>query len=94
MAALLVENTVADFERWLPIFESFAAYRASFGVSAALVWQDSGNPNHLFIMLKCPDCEGLRRFVEDPQTAENMKTAGVVSKPVFHFLNDARKFEH
>lgn len=46
------------------------------------------------MLLKCPDGEGLRRFIESPQTAENMKAAGVTSKPVVHFLSDARKYEH
>jgi hypothetical protein len=94
MAALLVENTVSDFDAWLPRFESFAAVRESFGVSAAIVWQDAEDPNHVFVLLKSADIEGLRRFVADPQTPERMKSAGVVSTPVFHFLSDARKFEH
>lgn len=94
MPALLVENTVADFESWLPKFESFADYRASFGIGPAIVWRDADDPNRFFALLKCPDSESLRRFMADPQTAENMKAAGVTSKPVFHYLDDARKFEH
>jgi hypothetical protein len=94
MAALLVENTVADFESWLPKFESMAPYRESHGIGPAILWQDSADPNHIFVLLKHPDLEALRRFTEDPRTAENMRAAGVVSKPVFRFLGDARKYEH
>lgn len=78
---LLARVTIGDFDRFWSTFTSAgAAQRRKYGSSGARVFRNAGRPEEVFVLFDWSE-EDYRRFLDDPETAGIMKSAGLVGPP-------------
>jgi hypothetical protein len=92
MPAVLVNHKVADFERWLKVYEEHGAQRQQMGATASIVWQAADDPNNVFILIKGVDPAKAQAFSQSADLKERMQQGGVIGAPSFTLLADGRKF--
>jgi hypothetical protein len=86
MATIILSHDVKDFKTWKPIYIADAARRINAGLVELAVGTKSDNPNKVFMIWK-GDPAVVEKMLSDPDLAEVMKTAGVVSKPEVVIVN-------
>lgn len=92
MAAVLMNHRVADFDKWVKVFEEHGALRQRAGASGAVVWQAEGDPNNVFVLIKGVELDKAQAFTQSDDLKQAMQRAGVISQPVVTFLADGQKF--
>jgi quinol monooxygenase YgiN len=82
MAYVIVRHTVADYEKWRPLFDQDESRRrAGGGKGVNQVYRDVDNPNVVTIVMEWDNDENALKFTKDPALAEVMQKAGVVGRP-------------
>jgi len=82
MVYLNVRHTVADYEKWRPVFDNDEARRRSAGASGVKqVYRDMDDPNIITIIMEWTTAEDARKFAHDPALGAVMQKAGVVGVP-------------
>ena len=89
MVYVIIEHRVKDYNMWRPIFNEHSAVRKKFGEKSSRVYQDSKEPNHVYVMFEWESEQKSRDFLEKSDLKEIMAKAGVVGKPDVHMLNAA-----
>jgi len=85
MIVMLCRNWVADFTKWKAVFDSHAAAHRAAGLNLRGLWQELGDPKHVFFLFEVSSLEKARAFISDPAAAEAGR-ASRVQEGEYHFL--------
>ena len=91
--AMVIRHTVADYDKWKPVFDADAPLREAAGVHAISVARGMENPNDIEIPTQIDDLPKARAFSADPRLKDVMQKGGVVSAPVIKFIHVLRMVE-
>ena len=80
MAVIILNHDVKDFEAWKKHYYADAARRENSGFKELAVGTASDNHNKVYMIWE-GDPVKLDQMLQDPELAELMKTAGVISAP-------------
>ena len=86
MATIILSHEVADYAAWKPHYDADSARREGAGLKELSVGHQSDNPKKVFMVWE-GDAEVVDKMLQDPDLAEKMKEAGVVSKPEVIIVN-------
>jgi hypothetical protein len=86
MATIILSHEVKDFAAWKPYYQADSPRRTKFGLVEIAVGTKSDNPNKVYMVWK-GDPLALEKMMQDPELAEVMKKAGVVSAPEVTVIN-------
>lgn len=86
---VIVQHDVADFDKWKTGYDEDAQRRKKTGLQEILVLKGDPNANSVSVVFGISDLEKARAFFSDPQLAEKMGEAGVISAPQFTYFNVA-----
>ena len=86
MAVIILSHDVKDFEAWKPHYYSDAPRRKSLGFKEVAVGNATNEPTKVYIIWE-GDPSKVDQMLQDPELAELMKAAGVVSAPEVTVLN-------
>lgn len=89
MAYILVQQSVADYEKWKPFFDEDGPIRRAGGSKGGLVLRNADDPNHITVLLEWDSLENARAFAGSDELRERMRRAGVTSAPELYFLDEA-----
>ena len=82
MVNIIVRHTIADYEKWRPIFDGDAARRKAGGATGVQqVYRDTEDPNVITLIFEWDSEENAGKFVHDPALGAVMQQAGVVGMP-------------
>jgi quinol monooxygenase YgiN len=83
-----VTHPVADLDAWRPVFDEHGASRKEHGCLSEAVYQRSGDPNSILVVMEYPTRADADAFLADPSLAEAMGRAGVLAQPEVRFSED------
>jgi len=86
---LIMRERVRDYDAWKPNFDAGEQLRAKHGCSGHTVHRGDDDANDLTVQLHFPSREAANAFFADPELAENMKRAGVETRPAVTFVREA-----
>ena len=86
MTCVIVQNEITNFNNWKKAYEANVENRKKAGISELLVLRDVSNPNYVSVILGVSDVSSSKAFFNDPETAQLMREAGVISKPRFTYF--------
>ncbi len=89
MTFMLMQQEVADYTQWRPVFDSNEAVRRSRGVQSTRVFRGLDNPNTVTLLVEWDDIEHAKSWLNDARLHAAMQAAGVLSAPVVTFLNES-----
>jgi hypothetical protein len=89
MAKVIVQHHVADYDRWLPVFNEHEAIRRHHGATGHSIGRVVGDPNTIVIVNDFTTLEGARAFSQDPSLPAAMAKGGVEGAPQVWIVEDA-----
>lgn len=87
MAYVIHHITVADYDRWKPIFIEDGANRAAHGSRGGQLFRSAANPNEMIIIFEWDSLETAQGFSQSSGLRERMQQAGVNGSPETFYLN-------
>lgn len=91
MPHTLVHHKVRNFAQWKPFFDRDETTRKTSGSKGAQVFQNSDDPNDIFILFEWDSIENAKKFVSSDDLKKTMEQAGVIDVPHVHFLKEVGK---
>lgn len=88
--AVVITQTVKDYSKWRPFFNSDSTYRKASGLEDIVVGRGIDNPKNIMVALKVSDLQKAKDFSTSPRLKEIMGKAGVISKPDIQFFHVIR----
>ncbi len=84
---------VEDFAKWKSGFSApeGEAMREEAGIHSYQVFQLEGDPNKVFILLKCESLESARNYYQSEKFQEAQVDAGVLGQPEMYYLEEAKE---
>jgi hypothetical protein len=89
MAQVIVQHHVADYDRWLPVFNEHEATRRHHGATGHSIGRDVADANTVVIVNHFATLEGARAFSQDPSLPAAMERGGVDGKPQVWIVEEA-----
>jgi hypothetical protein len=89
MAKVIVQHRVADYDRWLPVFNEHEAVRRRHGGTGHTVTRDVADPNSLVVINDFATLDGARAFSQDPSLPAAMERGGVAGPPQVWIVEEA-----
>lgn len=89
MSQLYIRIRVADYSSWRPVYDSLNDLKSSRGLKGSKVFQNSADSNEIIILEEWTSTETARGWAQSTEIREAMQRAGVVSKPIFLFPEEA-----
>jgi hypothetical protein len=89
MAKVIVAHHVADYGRWLPVFNEHEAVRRQHGATGHSIGRDASDPNTIVIVNDFATLEGARAFSKDPSLPAAMARGGVEGPPQVWIVEEA-----
>lgn len=86
MAAICVENSVADYTKFRVHFDNNARMRTEAGMTNPRVFRNADNPNNVLVMVDVADPLKARQALVNPEYRAAMKDAGIVGAPKIHII--------
>src|SRR5215469_91303 len=83
MTWIHVRFSVADYEKWKPVFDETAAYKRAHGWQRYQVFAVGGNRNDMMVMEEFDTREHAQEFLDSAYLREAMARAGVSRGPEF-----------
>jgi len=83
MAKFVVIHRVEDFDSWKPKFDEDKTRRDQAGLTEVGVFRQDNDPNNVAVIFEGNNVDEFQKMASDPELAEKMKDAGVISKPEF-----------
>ena len=87
MSHVLVRLSVEDFARWKPVFDEFAALRASMGSKGGRLFRKNDDPNEVVIVFEWSDHDKARQYFQSDELRQGMQRAGVSGRPEVIYLD-------
>ena len=82
MVYLNVRHTVADYDKWRPVYDADASRRRAAGATGVeQVYRDMDTPNTITLILEWDTAENANKFAHDPALGAVMQQAGVIGLP-------------
>ena len=81
MAWIHVRHSVADYEKWKPVFDETAEYKRNHGWKRYYAFTVEGNRNDVMVMEEFDTREHARAFLDSTYLREAMARAGVSGTP-------------
>ena len=81
MTKVIVQHHVADYDRWLPVFNEHEAVRRQNGATGHSISRDVADPNTIVIVNEFATVEGARAFSQDASLPAAMARGGVEGPP-------------
>ncbi len=89
MAKVIVQHHVADYGRWLPVFNEHEAIRRQHGATGHSVSRTVADPNTLVVVNDFATLEGAQAFSQDPSLPAAMARGGVEGAPQVWIVEEA-----
>ena len=89
MAKVIVQHQVADYDRWLVVFNEHQAVRESHGATGHSVGRVAADPNTIVIVNDFATLDGAIAFTQDPSLPAAMAKGGVTGAPQVWIANEA-----
>ncbi len=89
MAKVIVQHRVADYGRWLPVFNEHEAVRRQHGATGHSVSRVVADPNTVVIVNDFATLAGATAFSQDPSLPEAMARGGVEGAPQVWIVEEA-----
>ncbi len=89
MKTVILSHKVKDYGQWRPFFDADIQRRKNFNIIGEKVYKSVEDPNHLYIRFEANDSSAIDKLLNDPELAEKMEGAGVISKPEVTILESA-----
>lgn len=86
---IMIRHEVKDFNAWKSVFDSAVDMRKGAGETSAQVFRDADSPNMVTIINGWDSADRAEAFLNNPDLADAMEQAGVISEPEVTFMNDA-----
>ena len=83
----ILKHKVADFAKWLPLFESHDTARLRFGLHNFMIGRGVKDSNMVLVALWMDDFEKAKAFTELPDLKAAMQKGGVIGKPEISFMD-------
>jgi hypothetical protein len=83
---LAIQQKVADFNKWLAVYEGHDTARKAKGIHDYVVARGVQDSNMVLVAFKLDDVNSARAFVKDPGLKEAMKKGGVTGEPKIGFM--------
>jgi hypothetical protein len=87
MVTVIMSHEVKDFKKWKAVYDADQSNRAKAGVKDLSLYTSVKNPNDVTMIFEAPNAGVLEAYTTNPRVQEEMKEAGVISKPVSSVLN-------
>jgi quinol monooxygenase YgiN len=81
----IITHQVADFDRWLEVYDAAAGLRESKGIIGHAANRSIDDPSTAVVYHQAESFDTLRAFLADPELQAGMKAAGVSSEPEVSF---------
>ena len=81
MTKVIVQHRVADYDRWLPVFNEHEAVRRQYGATGHSITRVASDPNTVVIVNDFATLEGALGFAQDPSLPAAMARGGVEGAP-------------
>ena len=91
--AVVIRHTVADYDKWRPIFDADSTARNQAGMHLINVSRGIDNPNDINIPFMIEDVAKVKAFAADPRLKDVMQKGGVTSAPNVKLINVLRMNE-
>ena len=78
---MLVRHKVANFDKWLPVYEADDSARMSYGLHNFVVGRGINDKNMVLIALHMDDTGKAKQFAMLPSLKASMQKAGVIGAP-------------
>ncbi len=91
--AIVIRHTVADYDKWRPIFDADSTARKEAGMHLIGVDRGIDNPNEINIPFMIEDVAKVKAFAADPRLKEVMEKSGVTSAPNVKLIHVLRMSE-
>ncbi len=94
MAKVIVQHHVAEYDRWLPVFNEHEAVRRQHGATGHAIHRAVADPNSIVIVNDFASLDGARAFAQDPSLPAAMQRGGVDGAPQVWIVDevDARQY--
>lgn len=87
MATIIGHHEVANFTEWKKGFDADEPNRAKAGITLTGLFTSVKNPNEVTFIFETRDPAGFEAMTNSPAFQEKMKSAGVISAPKIHILD-------
>ena len=91
--AVVIRHTVADYDKWRPLFDSDSTVRKEAGLHLIGLARGIENQNEIDIPFRIDDVAKAKSFAANPRLKEVMQKGGVISAPNIKFINVLRLSE-
>jgi hypothetical protein len=88
MTKVIVQHHVADYDRWIAVFNEHQAVRVTHGATGHSVTRAIDDPNTIVIVTDFATPEGALSFSKDPSLPEAMARGGVDGAPQVWITNE------
>jgi uncharacterized protein (DUF1330 family) len=94
MVSVIVQHHVADYDRWLPVYEEHGEVRRRHGGTGHEIFREVADPGSLVVVNEFETLDGARAFAQDPSLPAAMERAGVDSTPLVWIVesSEARRY--
>jgi len=87
MKTVILSHRVKDFTAWKPVYDADTDRRTQAGLKEIAVGKDTNDKQEVYMIYQTQDVDRAMKMMDDPDLAEAMQKAGVISKPKFIILD-------
>lgn len=84
---LLVWHKVANFDKWVALYESHDSVRQSYGLHNNIIARGLADPNMVMVALRMDDADKAKQFAALPDLKAAMQKGGVLGAPKFFYVD-------
>ena len=88
MPHLLVRHTVADFDKWKPVYDAHQPAREDAGLQVLHLWCSEDDPNDVIVLFETSDVAKAKELIASADLKKSMQAAGVQGPPDIVFLSE------
>ena len=88
MTKVIVQHQVADYDRWIAVFNEHQAVRQTHGATGHSVSRGASDPNTIVIVNDFATLDGALAFAHDPSLPDAMARGGVTGAPQVWITNE------
>jgi hypothetical protein len=89
MVKVIISHKVKDYGQWRSVFDADEERRKQSGLNVDGVYRAVSDPNNIHMIGDASSTSVVESFMNDPNLAEAMQKAGVISKPEVTILETA-----
>jgi hypothetical protein len=89
---MIIRHRVADFNKWMPLYESHDSVRLSYGLHSYGVSRGVDDTNMVMVALKIDDIARAKEFAALPDLKTAMKKGGVLGTPDIRYYDRRELF--